>query len=137
VAYALKILSGHPELVEKRITTVDLWQGTTRQVEMPMRDPDCPACGRRQFSYLEETRRAPARLCGRNAVQIQECRHPLDLAELKARLERVGEVRANEFALRFFVAPYEMTVFPDGRAIIKGTCDAGIARSLYARYVGQ
>lgn len=137
VAQALKILSGHPELVEKRITTVDLWQGPTRQVEMPLQDPDCPACGRRQFSFLEETRRAPARLCGRNAVQIQEHLQTVDLAELKAKLERLGEVRANEFALRFVVAPYEMTVFPDGRAIIKGTSDTGVARSLYARYVGQ
>jgi adenylyltransferase/sulfurtransferase len=55
---------------------------------------------------------------------------------LKARLEPLGEVRANEFALRFFAAPYEMTVFPDGRAIVKGTSDTGVARSLYARYVG-
>ena len=45
-------------------------------------------------------------------------------------------MRTNEYALRFFIAPYEMTVFPDGRAIIKGTSDAGIARSLYAKYVG-
>ena len=29
-----------------------------------------------------------------------------------------------------------MTIFPDGRAIIKGTDDVGVARSLYARYVG-
>jgi hypothetical protein len=61
---------------------------------------------------------------------------PIDLVALKARLEPLGEVRANEFALRFFAAPYEMTVFPDGRAIIKGTSDTGVARSLYARYVG-
>ena len=137
VADAIKILSGRAHLVQKRITTVDLWQGTTRQIEMPLRDPDCPACARRQFPYLEETRRAPARLCGRNAVQIQERLQTLNLAELKARLAPLGEVRANEFALRFFVAPYEMTVFPDGRAIIKGTSDPGVARSLYARYVGQ
>ncbi len=137
VAHALKILSGHPELVEKRITTIDLWHGATRQVEMPLQDPACPTCGRHQFSFLEETRRAPARLCGRNAVQIQERLQTLDLGELKAKLERLGEVRSNEFALRFFVSPYEMTVFPDGRAIIKGTSDAGVARSLYARFVGQ
>jgi adenylyltransferase/sulfurtransferase len=55
---------------------------------------------------------------------------------LQARLEPLGEVRANEFALRFRVQPYEMTIFPDGRAIIKGTSDTGVARSLYARYVG-
>ncbi|HLK48792.1 MAG TPA: ThiF family adenylyltransferase [Bryobacteraceae bacterium] len=137
VADALKILSGRPDLVQKRITTIEIWQGSTRHVPLPARDPDCPACGRRQFPYLEESRRAPARLCGRNAVQIQERLQSLDLTELKTRLERLGEVRANQFALRFFITPYEMTVFPDGRAIIKGTSDTGVARSLYARYIGQ
>jgi adenylyltransferase/sulfurtransferase len=137
VADGLKILCGRPDLVQKRITTIDIWQGTTRQIEIPLRDPDCPACGRREFPYLEETRRTSARLCGRNAVQIQERLQTLDLAELKSKLERLGEVRANEFALRFFLAPYEMTVFPDGRAIIKGTSDTGVARSFYARYIGQ
>jgi molybdopterin/thiamine biosynthesis adenylyltransferase len=137
VAEALKILSGRADLVQPRITTVDVWQAGVRQIEMPPREPDCPACGQRQFPYLDDSRRASARLCGRNAVQIQERVQTLDLGELKARLERVGEVRANEFALRFFLAPYEMTVFPDGRAIIKGTSDTGVARSFYARYVGQ
>ena len=63
-------------------------------------------------------------------------RPPLDLAELARALAPLGEVRANEFALRFFLPPYEITVFPDGRAIVKGTTDIGLARSLYARYVG-
>lgn len=136
VADALKILCGQADRVEARITTVDVWQGGTRQIAAPPRDPECPACGRRQFPYLEESRREPVRLCGRSAVQVQEREQSLDLAELKARLERIGEVRANEFAVRFFVPPYEMTIFPDGRAIIKGTSDAGLARSLYARYIG-
>jgi len=69
-------------------------------------------------------------------VQIHERQGPLDLEELKARLEPLGEVRFNEFALRFIIPPYEMTVFADGRAIVKGTSDTGVARSLYARYVG-
>jgi adenylyltransferase/sulfurtransferase len=69
-------------------------------------------------------------------VQIHERTRPLNLAELRARLEPLGRVRANEFALRFFPSDYELTFFPDGRAIIKGTQDIGIARSLYARYVG-
>jgi adenylyltransferase/sulfurtransferase len=137
IADALKILAGRVDLVRPRITTLDLWQGGLRQIDMPDCDPECPACGRGQFPYLEESRRAPARLCGRNAVQIQERTQTLNLVELKERLEPLGEVRANEFALRFFVAPYEMTVFPDGRAIIKGTSDTGVARSLYARYVGR
>ena len=136
VADALKILCGQADRVEARITTVDVWQGGTRQIAAPPRDPECPACGRRQFPYLEESRREPVRLCGRSAVQVQEREQSLDLAQLKARLERIGEVRANEFAVRFFVPPYEMTIFPDGRAIIKGTSDVGLARSLYARYIG-
>ena len=75
-------------------------------------------------------------LCGRNAVQIHERERPIDLLELEARLEPLGQVRVNKYALRFSAAPYEMTVFPDGRAIVKGTSDVGLARSLYARYVG-
>jgi adenylyltransferase/sulfurtransferase len=70
-------------------------------------------------------------------VQIHVTAQPLDLLELKKRLGALGEVRANEFALRFVMAPFEMTIFPDGRAIIKGTTDPGVARSLYARYVGN
>jgi len=136
VSDALKILCGHKEQVEPRITTADLWAGGIRQIAMPARDPECPCCGARQFPFLEESHRAPVRLCGRNAVQIHERERPIDLLELKARLEPLGEVRANEFALRFRVQPYEMTVFPDGRAIVKGTSDTGVARSLYARYVG-
>jgi adenylyltransferase/sulfurtransferase len=76
-------------------------------------------------------------MCGRNAVQIHDRRRPLDLAALRERLSCLGEVRANEFALRFAAPPYEMTIFPDGRAIIKGTTEPGVARSLYARYIGN
>ena len=137
VADALKILCGCAAQVQARITTIDLWQGGIRQIEEPARDPDCPACGRGEFSYLEQRRRPPVTLCGRNAVQVHERERPLDMVELAARLAPLGEVRANEFALRFLIAPYEMTVFPDGRAIVKGTSDEGVARSLYARYVGN
>ena len=70
-------------------------------------------------------------------MQIHERHRPVDLGELEKALKPLGEVRANEFALRFFLAPYEITVFPDGRAIVKGTTDTGLARSLYARYVGS
>jgi hypothetical protein len=70
-------------------------------------------------------------------VQIHERARPLDLGRLRAALSPLGEVRANEFALRFFPNPYEITIFPDGRAIVKGTTDIGIARSLYAKYIGS
>ena len=134
VADALRILTG--AAFRARLTTLDLWSGGIRQIDAPARDPDCPTCARREFPYLEEARRPPESLCGRNAVQIASCARPIDLAALRVRLEPLGEVRANEYALRFLVAPYELTVFPDGRAIVKGTSDTGIARSLYARYVG-
>jgi len=137
VADALKVLSGNAQRMEPRITRIDVWNGIMRQVPAPMRDPACPTCGRREFPYLEDSRRAPLTLCGRNAVQVHERRRELDLEALRTRLAPLGEVRANEFALRFRIAPYEMTVFRDGRAIIKGTSDTGVARSLYAKYVGE
>jgi len=136
VADALKILAGHAGLVRPRITTIDVWEGTIRQVEAPPRDPDCPTCARREFPYLEEPARPPVRMCGRDAVQVRERAGPIDLEELRVRLEPLGDVRASEYAVRFLAPPYELTVFPDGRAIIKGTTDPGVARSLYARYVG-
>jgi adenylyltransferase/sulfurtransferase len=76
-------------------------------------------------------------MCGRDSVQIHERNRSLDLATLRNRLApTVSDVRHNEFLLRFRIPPYEMTIFSDGRAILKGTKDPAIARSLYARYVG-
>ncbi len=134
VAEALKILCGAEP--SRKITTVDVWSGEIRQVAQPGPSEQCPACGRREFPYLEESSRAPVSLCGHNAVQIHERRRPLDLSDLAVRLKPLGRVRANEFALRFETPPYLLTIFPDGRAIVKGTTDAGLARSLYARYIG-
>ena len=133
---ALKILSGHKDFVLTRMTTVDVWTGQIRQTAPPARDPDCPCCAKHEFPHLEGKHRAPISLCGRNAVQIHERSRPVDLGELASRLNGLAEVRVNEFALRAALDPYELTVFPDGRAIIKGTTDAGVARSVYARYVG-
>lgn len=136
VTMALQILSGNLAAVPRHITTVDVWTGQLRQSGLPARDPACPVCVLRRFPALEGGQRVPISLCGRNAVQIHERQRPIDLAELGRALSPLGTVRSNEFALRFFIAPYELTVFPDGRAIVKGTQDTGLARSLYARYVG-
>jgi adenylyltransferase/sulfurtransferase len=136
VGDALKILSGNADSLRPRITTIDVWSGEVRQIAQPGPSPECAACGKREFVHLAGVGRAPVSLCGRNAVQIHERARPLDLQALGERLAPLGEVRANEFALRFFIAPYEMTVFPDGRAIVKGTTDIGLARSLYAKYIG-
>ena len=134
---ALKILSGHPESVRRKILTTDLWNGPVREISMPGRDADCATCGSREFPWLDGVFRAPVSLCGRNAVQIHERRKPLDLEQLAGRLQSTGDVRANEFALRFQDGDFDVTFFRDGRAIIKGTTDIGVARSVYSRYVGN
>lgn len=135
-ADALKILAGGAESITARLTTVDVWSGEIRQLDPPARDPQCPCCAAREFVYLDGSRRAPISLCGRNAVQIHERTRPVNLAALAERLDGLATVRVNEFALRAVLDSYELMVFPDGRAIIKGTTDTGVARSLYARYVG-
>ena len=134
VAGAIKILAG--KRVDPRLLSVDIWKNTIQNVSSREPNPGCRACACRDFTWLVATRRRPIRLCGRNAVQVHEREQPLDLAQLRAALEPLGETRSNEYALRFCCDPYEMTIFPDGRAIIKGTEDPTLARSLYARYVG-
>jgi len=141
VGDALKILAceANPReanSIEARITTMDVWSGEIRQIAAPPRDPACPCCAKREFAYLDGSRRAPISLCGRNAVQIHERARPVDLGELARRLGAIAPVRSNGFALRANLEPYELMVFPDGRAIVRGTTDVGLARSLYARYVG-
>ena len=136
VSMALQILVGKPSEVARKLTTVDVWTGVIRQVGQPGPSSTCQACGQRDLVHLQGRRRTPISLCGRNAVQIHDRARPLDLMELERRLLPLGQVRRNEFALRFFLPSYEMTVFPDGRAIVKGTTDVGVARSLYARYIG-
>jgi molybdopterin/thiamine biosynthesis adenylyltransferase len=133
---AIKILSGRKASVRRKIFTADLWQGPIRETVMPPRDTDCACCGRREFTWLTG-RRVPVSLCGRNAVQIHELRRPINLAELARQLEGLGSVRSNEFALRFTSGEHELTVFPDGRAIVKGTTDIGVARGIYAKYIGN
>jgi molybdopterin-synthase adenylyltransferase len=135
-AEALKILSGHPEALHGRLLSCDVWTGRLQSVRIA-RNPDCRACVRGEFSFLEGTVLPHFTLCGRDAVQINERGRQLNLQELSLRLAHaVPEVRQNDFLLRFCVPPYEMTVFADGRAILKGTKDPAIARSLYARYIG-
>jgi adenylyltransferase/sulfurtransferase len=125
------------EDVPGTITTVDVWTGAVRTTGAPARDPHCPCCGRRDFEYLDGCRRAPVSLCGRNAVQIHDRARPLDLPALARELAPLGDVRSNDFALRFTLPDYDLTFFPDGRAIVKGTTDPGVARSLYSRYIGS
>jgi adenylyltransferase/sulfurtransferase len=135
-AEAIKLLVGKSESAGGRLVSFDVWSGRFQSVRVA-RNPDCRACARRDFRYLEGEEQPHLTLCGRDSVQIHERRRQLDLAALGKRIApTVAEVRENGFLLRFRVPPYEMTVFADGRAIIKGTRDTSVARSLYARYIG-
>jgi molybdopterin/thiamine biosynthesis adenylyltransferase len=135
-AEAIKLLAGKSEAAGGRLVSFDVWSGKFQSVRVA-RNPDCRACVHHDFRYLEGEAQPHLTMCGRDSVQIHERRRQLDLSALGKRIApTVAEVRENGFLLRFRVPPYEMTVFADGRAIIKGTRDAGVARSLYARYVG-
>jgi adenylyltransferase/sulfurtransferase len=135
-AEALKILSGHPEALHHRLLSFDIWTGRSQFLRIPRR-PDCRACVHHQFRWLEGRDQPHVTMCGRNSVQIHERRRQLDLVVLADRLRGVAQdVRQNSFLLRFRVPPCELTVFPDGRAIITGTQDPALARSLYARFLG-
>lgn len=136
VAEALKLLSGHPEALHGRLLSCDVWTGRMQSIGVA-RNPQCRACARRDFTYLRGEAQPRITMCGRDSVQIHERTRALDLAVLGLRLKPlVDDVRQNDFLLRFRIAPYEMTVFADGRAILKGTQDPAVARSLYARYIG-
>lgn len=133
---AIKLLAGRPEALNHRLISCDVWSGRFQAIRVA-RNPQCRACGRREFSYLEGEAQPHVTMCGRDSVQIHERSRRLDLAGLGQMLERtLTDVRRNEFLLRFRVPPYDVTVFPDGRAVIKGTRDPAVARSLYARYIG-
>jgi len=123
--------------LRKTLWSYDVWRNEQAEIAADKARAGCRACGARDFVHLAGEGRPHITMCGRNSVQIHERARPIDFAEMQQRLESHGIVRHNEFVLKFWRDPYEMTLFPDGRAIIKGTTDAGIARSLYARYVGS
>ena len=133
---ALKLLVGAEDRVRRTLLSFDVWTNEQAEVGAARPRPGCRACGQRDFLHLAGEGRPHITLCGRNSVQIHERHRPLDFAEMTERLKPHGTVRHNDFILKFFHEPYEMTLFPDGRAIIKGTTDTAVARSLYARYIG-
>jgi molybdopterin-synthase adenylyltransferase len=137
---AIKILSGHRESVSRQLTVVDLWQNRMMQLDVQdLRErSDCPACKHRQFAWLagQQGSRA-AVLCGRNAVQLTQPGSAMPLDELARRLEGLGRVTRNAFLLRLKLEEFELTLFPDGRAIVQGTDDPDVARTVYAKYVGS
>jgi molybdopterin/thiamine biosynthesis adenylyltransferase len=134
---ALKLLVGAEERMRRTLLSFDVWRNERAEVSAEHPRAGCRACDRREFIHLAGEGRPHITLCGRNSVQIHERHRPIDFLEMSTRLKPHGAVRHNDFVLKFWHEPYEMTLFPDGRAIIKGTTDTALARSLYARYVGN
>ena len=121
----------------RTLLSFDVWTNDRAEISAAKPRAGCRTCGERDFIHLAGEGRPHITLCGRNSVQIHERQRPIDFVELNRRLQPHGAVRHNDFVLKFWRDPYEMTLFPDGRAIIKGTTDTAVARSLYARYVGS
>lgn len=145
VAETLKILTGNFDKVCRTLLSIDLWTNTILQlkVDAAYDKGDCPCCRHGRFDYLEgKAGSSAAVLCGRGAVQLRHRQDPggVDLGAIGARLRAHGQVKTSDFMLQAHITdrgePFEITVFPDGRAIVKGTDDPGVARSLYAKYVG-
>lgn len=139
VAEALKILVGDTVSLHGSLMQFDVWANDRQRIKLGAPDPDCKACGQHKYEFLDsETAEFSAVLCGRNAVQIAPPQATqLDLAALAEKLRNISEVKHNEYLVRFMSGENEVTVFRDGRAIVKGTDDISVARSLYSKYVGN
>ena len=144
VTEGLKILLGKAEKLYGGLLYVDVWAGTFERLDVRKVNDTCPVCDLAHYEFLEAQQGTYlTNLCGREAVQINvRGDTTVSFPALAKRLEPAGKVRFNEYMLRFRVDsdgghPYELTVFPDGRTIVKGTTDEAVARTLYARYVGS
>jgi molybdopterin-synthase adenylyltransferase len=139
VTEALKLLTGHIDDLHKSLMQFDVWRNEWRRIGTGERVPDCLTCGLGLFETLAaDDQEFAAVLCGRHAVQVSPSQPvQLDLIALSQRLKLAGEVRGNDYLLRFRTGEYELTVFQDARSIIRGTDNISTARSLYAKYVGN
>src|SRR5215467_12225794 len=134
---AIKFLVGAKDKLRRTLLSFDVWSNEQAEIAAARPRPGCQTCEKREFIHLAGERRPQITLCGRNSVQIHERNRPVDFAEMSGKLRPHGDVKHNDFVLKFVREPYEITLFPDGRAIIKGTTDTAVARSLYARFVGS
>jgi len=136
-AEAMKLITGRGRLNEGLIT-VDLWENRFDTIAISEQTADCPACGRGEYEFLSAREGIhTTSLCGHNAVQVSvKSAARLDFTELARRLAPIGEVSFNEFMFRLKADGHEMTLFPDARAIVKGTTDESEAKTLYAKYIG-
>jgi len=141
-ALALKYLANGREAVTPQLTIVDIWDLSLRSLNVQnlYETGSCPACHGGQRDWLRGERSSMTTvLCGRNAVQVSfPEKRPLNFVELASKLTGAGTVQHNQFLFRLqpHGTEFELTAFPDGRAIIKGTADPAQAKSLYARYFG-
>jgi adenylyltransferase/sulfurtransferase len=135
---AIKFLSGNRADVSDTLFAVEIWSNRVQFLKLA-KSPDCPCCCKRYFEFLEgEAEQTVCGLCGRNAVYILPLKKgvKIDIEELSKKLSPLGKTVFNQYLLKFYINQFEMTVFPDGRAIIKGTEDTARAKSLYAKYIG-
>lgn len=146
VTEALKYLTGQPHLMRRTLLSFELWNpaigSKLEQAEISAGTPrpNCEVCGQQVFTHLAGRNRAHITLCGRDSVQIHEHHRPVDFEAMRARLAGHGDIqdlRSNDLLLRFRRGPHTLTLFPDGRAIVQGTTDVVLARSLYARFIGS
>ena len=138
VAEALKLLTGNLDPVEVRLISYEIWSRRFQRIDVgDDAMVTCPVCSQGKFDYLDGTPLRTITLCGRNAVQlIPGVKGEINFEELSESMAVFGPVQFNEFLLRCSYPPYELTLFKDGRAIIKGTEEAGLARSVYSKMVG-
>lgn len=138
VAEALKILVGDTDSLHGSLMQFDVWANDRQRIKLGEPNPDCKTCGQKIFEFLDaEAQEFSAVLCGRNAVQIAPPkRTELDLTQFAMKLRNISVVNQNEYLVRFMSGEHEVTVFRDGRIIVKGTDDISTARSLYAKFVG-
>jgi molybdopterin/thiamine biosynthesis adenylyltransferase len=137
VSEALKFLVGATDQIRRTLLAMDLWSNQRSEISTAAPRSDCAVCGQRDFAHLRGESRPHITLCGRNSVQIHERHRPVDFAAMQLRLEPHGSVRHNSMLLRFKRGEHTITLFPDGRALIQGTTDISLARSLYARFIGS
>jgi molybdopterin/thiamine biosynthesis adenylyltransferase len=137
VTEALKYLTGARDAMRRTFLAWDLWQNERSEISAATPRPGCEVCQSRDFAHLRGEGRPHITLCGRNSVQIHEHHRPVDLAAAADRLRPHGEVRQNGLLLQFRRGPHTLTLFADGRALIQGTTDIALARTLYARFVGN
>ncbi len=137
VTEAMKFLVGAQDKMRRTLLGRDLWTNDQAEISAAAPREHCTVCQQQDFTHLRGEDRPQITLCGRNSVQIHEHHRPVDFADLQRRLQPHGKVTFNRLLLRFERGSHTLTLFADGRALVHGTTDVALARSLYARFIGS